>query len=150
MYLGFFSIIIFPFCLIYFVLWIYQVITTSILICHENWLVNLYLKRIWQIIYTYWGFIHYNFVCFFIIATRMHPSSNLRNGCRLPSEIWDGKYCCFCFVNTSASWSCSGSSCGSCSLPHKRTGLSGISSLVYLNYFYREICLLILLCVSNN
>lgn len=114
--------------------WICQVITTTILwIRHENWLVNLSIKRIWQIIYTYWGFVHYNFVCFFISATRVHPSSNFRNGCHLPSKIWDGKDSCFCSFNSPANWSCSWSSCCSRSLPHERTSLSGMSALVWYN-----------------
>lgn len=41
--------------LILYFFWINQVITTRILwIRHKNWLVNLYIKRIWQITYTYW------------------------------------------------------------------------------------------------
>ena len=97
-----------------------------IMISSRNWLVNLSIKRTWKVMYTYWGFVCYNFLCFFISATRMHPSSYFRNGCHLPSKVWNGKDCCICSFNTSANWSYPWSSCSSCSLSYKRTSLSGM------------------------
>lgn len=89
-------------------------------------LVNLSIKRIWKVIYTYWGFVRYDFVCFFISATRVHPSSYLRNGCHLSSKIWDGENCCICSVNSSANRTSRWPGCCSCSLPHKRISLPGM------------------------
>ena len=43
----------------------------------------------------------------------------------MSSEIWDGKNCCLCSVNSSADRASCWSSCCSCSLPHKRISLPG-------------------------
>ena len=88
-------------------------------------LISLSIKRIWKVIYTYWGVVSYNFVWFFISATRVHPPSYLRNGCHLSSEIWNGQNCCLCSIHSSADWTSCWSSCCPCSLPHKRTSLPG-------------------------
>ena len=91
-------------------------------------LINLSIKRIWMVIYTYWGLVCCNFVWFFNSATRVHPPSYLRNGCHLSSEIWDGENCCLCSIDSSADWTCGWSSCCSHSLSHKRTCLPGMSN----------------------
>ena len=89
-------------------------------------LVNLSIKRIWKVIYTYWGIVRYDFVCFFISATWVHPSSYIRNGCHLSSKIWDGENCCICSVDSSANRTSCWPGCCSCSLPHKGISLPGI------------------------
>lgn len=91
-------------------------------------LINLSIKRIWMVIYTYWGLVCCNFVWFFNSATWVYPPSYLRNGCHLSSEIWDGENCCLCSIDSSADWTRCWSSCCSRSLSHKRTCLPGMSN----------------------
>lgn len=110
---------------------IYFQVNTACFYTHDlgqkTGLVNLSVKRMWEVFNTYSGFVHHNFVCFFISATWMHPSSYLRNGCPLSSKVGDGENCCFRSIYSAANWTCCWPSCCSCPLSYKRAGLPGMS-----------------------
>lgn len=89
------------------------------------------IKRVRKIFLLITGFFNHHFLWFITSTTWMHTSSNPGNGCFMPSEIWNGKNCCFCFINFAADWSYSRPSFCSYSVSYKGISIPGI----YLRFY---------------
>ena len=93
-------------------------------------------KRSEGLCLTYKWFVGSGFLWWFISATRMHPSSHPGDGCYMPSQIWNGKNCCFCSLIPPANRPCGGPSFCSSIVSYKRVGLPGILKLSLFVIFF--------------